>query len=251
MLNHHSHRRAEAVSVIIALGLTATTLAGEVALTTMDPCVSATPWLPLVIGNEADVPAVSLDAAVEQVQAIWATAGVRFVRIQPTGGPLPSLRRQVPVVIKRALGTPITLPGSTARHVGKPLAWTGMDGEGHPAGRIEVSFEAVTAVVSEALYFGKPVRSFPAHAQEYLAGRALGRVLAHEIGHWLFGRAHTRDGLMRVGLTGDELISPRVPALPADWTAPGNDRPLANSSHCGGGTPTGTPTAAGSLAAFR
>ncbi len=249
---HHSYGRAKVVSAIIALGMTATSLTRGVTLCalpthtreveaayaddileTEDPCRSATPSLPLVISNAAEASAVSLDVAVEQVQEIWATAGLRLVRITPTGEMTP-LRRQVPVVIRRVFGIRRTLTSSSG-DLGEQLGQMGLDFQGHPAGRVEVSFEAVAAVVRNASYLGRTVKFLPPRAQEYLVGRALGRVMAHEIGHWLFGRAHARDGVMKASMTGEELIHPRTPALPGAWTAPGSERPLASSSQCGGG----------------
>ena len=40
-------------------------------------------------------------------------------------------------------------------------------------------------------------------------GRALGRVLAHEIGHVLLGRSHQRRGLMRATFYAGDLVSPQ------------------------------------------
>ena len=43
---------------------------------------------------------------------------------------------------------------------------------------------------------------------DLLLARSLGRALAHEIGHYLFGVAHTEHGLMRASFTPAELIEP-------------------------------------------
>jgi hypothetical protein len=48
-------------------------------------------------------------------------------------------------------------------------------------------------------------------------GRGLGRVLAHEIGHWLFGRGHTAHGLMRASIKRRDLVDRTAPPLPAAW----------------------------------
>src|SRR5262245_36878092 len=60
---------------------------------------------------------------------------------------------------------------------------------------------------SETLYVnGLPLVSVPDRFGYMLLARALGRTLAHEIGHYLLGAAHSRQGLMRAQFTPRELI---------------------------------------------
>ena len=67
-------------------------------------------------------------------------------------------------------------------------------GEDGPGNLIEVSFEAVESLVMGSWYLNKPVAKFPDLLQQVLLGRGLGRVLAHELGHWLVGHGHGRKG---------------------------------------------------------
>jgi hypothetical protein len=55
---------------------------------------------------------------------------------------------------------------------------------------------------------GLPLESLPQALVDLFLARALGRALAHEIGHYLFGSAHTAHGLMRASFTPAELIEP-------------------------------------------
>jgi hypothetical protein len=50
--------------------------------------------------------------------------------------------------------------------------------------------------------------SLPQALVNLFLARSLGRALAHEIGHYLFGTAHTAHGLMRASFTPAELIEP-------------------------------------------
>ena len=86
-----------------------------------------------------------------------------------------------------------------------------------PSRLIELSLPAVTTSVQAQSLFGRPVRDLPPAARDVAVGRALGRVLADEIGHWLFGRGHTPDGLMRASIKRRDLVDPIAPALPAAW----------------------------------
>jgi hypothetical protein len=56
---------------------------------------------------------------------------------------------------------------------------------------------------------GLPLISAPTRFGHVLLARALGRTLAHEIGHYLLGPAHARSGLMRPQFTPRELIETR------------------------------------------
>jgi hypothetical protein len=91
--------------------------------------------------------------------------------------------------------------------------------EDRPTRLIEVVFPAVVASVRDQMAFGRPLRELPSVARDAVIGRALGRVAAHEIGHWLFGRAHAPEGLMRASIRRRDLVSLEPPALPDGWPA--------------------------------
>ena len=71
----------------------------------------------------------------------------------------------------------------------------------------------------------RPVGERPAAYRHRLMGRVLGRAIAHELGHFLFGSSgHAADGLMRARHRLDDLTSPFgkalrvIPALdPCAW----------------------------------
>src|SRR5262249_4795742 len=59
----------------------------------------------------------------------------------------------------------------------------------------------------EAVYVnGVPLVSAPTRFAHVLLARALGRTLAHEIGHYLLGSGHAPHGLMRAQFAPRELI---------------------------------------------
>jgi hypothetical protein len=59
----------------------------------------------------------------------------------------------------------------------------------------------------DAVYInGLPLLSVPTRMEHVLLARALGRTLAHEIGHYLLGPDHAAQGLMRAQFTPRELI---------------------------------------------
>jgi hypothetical protein len=110
-----------------------------------------------------------------------------------------------------------------------------------PSRLIELSLPLVTTSVQGQMVFGRPVRDLPAVSQAVAVGRALGRVLAHEIGHWLFGREHTPNGLMRASIKRRDLVDAIAPALPAAWPSQARDRLQARRRACAPSCPVRQP----------
>lgn len=86
-----------------------------------------------------------------------------------------------------------------------PLAWTHTsDGDVLPFG--EVSCDRVRRAVQSALWGGERGQ------RDRLFGRALGRVVAHELVHMLQkSHAHTRTGFTKAALSGSDLIQTDLP----------------------------------------
>jgi hypothetical protein len=84
-----------------------------------------------------------------------------------------------------------------------------LDGHVNAENTIVLSIDAITRLVDETYWLNRRVADWPAGVEQELVGRAAGRVLAHEIGHYLLGwRAHTPDGLMRAGFGASALLDP-------------------------------------------
>jgi hypothetical protein len=174
----------------------------------------ATPrTLHLRLMNVAGGPDDSLAAARLEAGAIWADADLalewseRGRAVDPTDGPTLTVILRDVLPRQRA-----TLP-RPGRPSGDALAWALFEGD-EPTGIIEVSLGAVAGLVMQESVAGKRMVDLPQTWRQRLLGRALGRVIAHEIGHWLWGAAHTREGLMRAGVSGSALVATRPPLLP-------------------------------------
>ena len=180
--------------------------------------------------NEAGATATTLDAAESEAVRIWETAGLHLIRDSLSGIDLND-RGTVVVVVRSALQrSPGGGPAESVAH--PPLGWLMFGEDGRPGNLIEVSFEALTAVVMSGEHMGKPVRELPRITQMRLLGCGLGRVVAHEIGHWLMGRGHTKAGLMRASFDGHDLLDSQLARLPDDWTGADSRLRLALSSPC-------------------
>jgi hypothetical protein len=138
-----------------------------------------------------------------EADAIWRAHGVAIVAAapEPTLAP-PAADVRLVVALDRTPTAPA--PGRPPR-LGAIL----FDHENVPATTLTIQAAAVEATVARTRWGGRPFDQWPAAWRDTLIGRALGRVLAHEIGHYLLAsRLHDRDGLMRASFDGDELLRP-------------------------------------------
>ena len=224
--------------IVVTFLVTATTLANmsaEPAVTTsaLPACERpSAPDLHLHLINEAGAAAATLDAGESEAGRIWETARLHLDWTSLPGIDLND-RDTLLVVLRSALRR--SPGGAAAEPVSRshpPLGWLVFGEDGRPGNLIEVSFEALTSVVMSGEHMGKPVRELPTITQARLLGCGLGRVVAHEIGHWLMGRGHTKAGLMRASFDARDVLDPQLARLPDEWTAAGSRLRLALSSPC-------------------
>ena len=185
--------------------------------TAMTPvCAPAAPrTLTIHVINDAGVAPQTLEIARKEAGKIWARAGLHLAWM-PSSASLPMTNDEtVVVVVRPRLALPATARTRNAER--PPLGWVTFHEDGQRSPVIEVSFRAIDTLVMTALYLDKPIGIRPRLLQLRLLGRGLGRVVAHEIGHWLMGREHTRDGLMQPQFLGRDLVDEQSPRLPREW----------------------------------
>jgi hypothetical protein len=150
------------------------------------------------------MPARQFRAMVRETSAVWRPYGVSMTWSASaamtsragTNRPITIVRQQGPDVSRRT-GTPRL--GSVTFVSGQVLA----------EANVALSVEAIERLVEEASWGNRRVIEWPSAVRDELAGRALGRVLAHEIGHYLLAwRGHTSEGLMRADFREDLLVDP-------------------------------------------
>jgi hypothetical protein len=154
-----------------------------------------------------------LDEAAREAADIWAAAGITLTWSKP--GPDRAIAPDaILVAVRTRLARRQAANGQRRRTALGRLIRVSPE---RPGRLIEVALPIVTEVVLPLRWQGRPVREQPQFARDRAIGRALGRVVAHEIGHWLFGRDHAVDGLMRASIRRPDLVAADPPALPAAW----------------------------------
>jgi hypothetical protein len=149
------------------------------------------------VSAPADVPASIVADALVEANAIWRPSGTSFVWRRDSTLPAP-LR----VIISRAT--------VAAKPAALPLGWVVFDA-GAPETEIHLSYANAEQLFEESrsTIIHSPTRMTTQIEHHTLMARALGRALAHELGHILLAsKEHTRSGLMKAMRSAPEFFSP-------------------------------------------
>ena len=154
--------------------------------------------LVLSISASADVSPTLVDRVVGETNAIWNPAGITLQWIR--GGPTDAVL--LDVVIGQARGA--------AHAYDAPLGWIAFE-EGRPQPHLYLSYANAMVLLEGANGVVGSVSHMPILERETYLGRALGRALAHELGHYLLElRTHTAAGLMKANFTAFEFFMPET-----------------------------------------
>jgi len=202
--------------MVLVLAHAATTLAGVAALDARAPAAESTVTVELALSVESDLSPRAVELMRAEIDRIWQPYGVviGWDAAGPGGAP-ERLRLTI-------ADSELDRPQQSAAHAA--LAWIWFDTPARPGSEIRVSLDAARRLVSGVRVGGRSIAAWPALG-ETLLGRALGRSVAHEVGHYLLASSqHTDDGLMRPIFVPDELLTFRA----SDYAlAPAHVRALA------------------------
>src|SRR5262245_23267649 len=81
--------------------------------------------------------------------------------------------------------------------------------DGTPEPRVSLFLNTLLTLIADTRALSLAILQSPRVLRDLMVGRALGRVLAHEIGHYILAtRTHGTTGLMRSSQRSDELVAP-------------------------------------------
>ena len=163
------------------------------------PCESAAPVpssLTIAVHMTHGMSNTIAKDALREASAIWKLGGVTLDWHTSPEPPAGGGRSTVDVRFDDA-------PGSVAGQ-DVPLGWVTLDASGVPEGTIFLSRKNALRLVETIDEY----RERPLKFKERLIARALGRALAHELGHYLTGsKEHSVSGLMKGRRLADEFFS--------------------------------------------
>ena len=159
----------------------------------------------LSIDQSGGLSVLQMQLAVDEVRKIWIDAQVA-VSSGPYGEPCGPGQATISL---RILRMPLPVKDDAERTLG----WVTPGADGRSAPLLFVSQSAVTETVLATDAFDMPVKRLTRMLQDRLIAQAIGRVAAHELGHYLLQHAGHHDrGLMRWRYVAVELV--------ADWLDP-------------------------------
>lgn len=141
---------------------------------------------------------LQLKLAIDEVREIWKDVGVSVA---------PELDRELSQPAEATISLRIVRSAGPDGH-GAPraLAWVAAVEKGRSVPLL-VSLPAIMEAVMGAEALGLPVPRLTRALQDRLIARAIGRVTAHELGHYLLqSAAHQDHGLMRPNYTSSDLV---------------------------------------------
>jgi hypothetical protein len=173
---------------------------------------SSSDILPMIVNVTAtpEVSPVLVARILAEAGAIWRPSGVTFVWQRAARVVVPYSRASetgpyVPNTLRLIIGD-----NRGARRDGRlPLGWILFDDVAAPEQEIYLSHTNALQMMAEARGVVGVIEQMPIVQRETLLARAMGRALAHELGHYLLAsKVHTGRGLMKAILTAAELFSP-------------------------------------------
>jgi hypothetical protein len=208
--------------MLIATGLAAALLAAASFIpdTAEVPADSMSPpaQLPVVVNvfSGPGVPPTLVSRLLAEASAIWRAGGFEFVwqRAAQAAVPNPETGPYYSSTLRVVIGD---YRGISPDHHKTPLGWIVFDDEHEPQREIYLSYKNATSLMESARTVIGVIERMPPAQLELLLGRAMGRALAHELGHYLLAsKVHTQHGLLKASRTASELFSIARPGFGID-----------------------------------
>jgi len=155
--------------------------------------------LHLVVDAEQTVDPAIRAHAISEASRIWRQYGVTLVT-----GDVAGCTDASDEVLRVTIGSGRAQPSGDAG-----LGAIEFGSDGRPRSTIVLNYDAVTRIATSAPVMGLHPALWPAGLRDEIIARALGRALAHEIGHYLLrSPLHASSGLMKARQKGSALSSP-------------------------------------------
>jgi hypothetical protein len=178
--------------MLIAAGLAAASLVtSPLSATTLPP-----PAMIVNVAAAADVQPSLVARLLDEASSLWRPAGLTFVW------------QRKPNALPGTLTVSIGAERGSRAADDLPLGWIRFDDVDTPVPEIYLSTANARELLERWTGSSGAVDRMPRQQQEVLLGRAMGRALAHELGHYLLAsKSHTARGLMRARREAPEFFA--------------------------------------------
>ena len=167
------------------------------------------PTLINVTTDAADLSPALVKRILAETDALWRSSGVTFVWRRAALVVVPARASEAGPYVPNTLRLTIGENRGVARDARMPLGWILFDDLKEPQQEIYLSHANAVTMMDQARGVIGMVAQMPIAQRDTLLARAMGRALAHELGHYLLAsKLHTRRGLMKATLTAVELFMP-------------------------------------------
>jgi hypothetical protein len=193
--------------MLIATSTVAVALLASIALAE-SPLIPTPPPMIVNVSVAADVPASLVSRLLAEAGDIWRAAGFTLVwRLADAAvhARVAEARTYASMTLRVTVGNE---RGRAKEETATPLGWIVFDDINAPQREIYLSFANAQAFMELSRGVVGRTDLMPRAEKDALLGRAMGRALAHEIGHYLLAsKVHTRSGLMQAKRTSAELFA--------------------------------------------
>jgi hypothetical protein len=180
--------------MLIAASAAAIAVASSLAAGAFAPITPAPPPIVVNVSAAPNVPSSIVAQTIAETDAIFRRAGVSFIW---------RIGASALTTLSVAIGND---PGS-AQHDVTPLGWI-VFVDGRPESEIYLSYANAERFMLDSRAVVGLVDNMTYAERELLLGRAMGRALAHELGHYLLAtKEHTAKGLLKAARSAQELFS--------------------------------------------
>jgi len=162
------------------------------------PRIAAPPPLRITYAAARTVSPTLVQRILAEADALWRPAGIAFTW-EPFDGRGPAAPLEI--VIEDVV--------ASSEAAASRLGWILFDAHNTPERILHVSYANARALLQESRDLVGNPNAMPISERETYLGRAMGRALAHELGHYLTAtKTHSEAGLMRAVLPAATLFSP-------------------------------------------
>ena len=178
-------------SAFLGAALSVVTLANAAAA----PPVRGVPPIGITVSVAADIPPKLIAMILDEADAIWRPTGITFVW------------HHAPAIIPAMLHVVLNNEQRPPTDNDLPLGWVVFNDGRSPEPEIHLSYANALQYLSESRMVVGTLERMPVLERWTLLSRAMGRALAHELGHYLLAsKTHTASGLMQTHRTAVDLF---------------------------------------------